>query len=122
MLYISDIPLFICNDLHYGYIPIPLEEDQALINDQDQILNVKLFAISRGEPLPLLTYFSRDMEYPDMWNYGCDKIFMINLARRTERKQLMMQSFKELGMAVTIIEAVDGQYVLHSFIIFKDRN
>lgn len=42
---------------------------------------------------------------------GLDKVFVINLARRTERRSRMNYCLNELGLNATFIEATDGRLV-----------
>lgn len=105
----TGIPLEICNDEHYGFIPVPLEDEDELENDYQQLLNVKLEALGRGTPLPLNKDLADYVMYPQQWKYGCDAIYMINLERRSERRDLMLKSCVELGMEVTIVKAIDGK-------------
>lgn len=88
---------------------VPLEDDDPIANDLEQLLNIKLEAISRGTPLPLEEDMSEYVTYPKPWKYGVDEIYMINLERRYERRQLMELSFKELGVDATLFNAVDGR-------------
>lgn len=78
-------------------------------SDLEQLLNIKTEAIGRGSPLPLDEYLGNYVTYPELWKFGCSEIFMINLERRTERRELMELSFKELGMDVKNVKAVDGR-------------
>lgn len=103
------LPLKICNDKNYGFIPVPLDETSELQNDLEQLLNVKLRAISRTTPLPLDPFFEKYITYPTKWKFGCDEIYLINLERRVERRLLMEISFKELGMDVQLLKAFDGR-------------
>ncbi|XP_073955723.1 glycosyltransferase 25 family member [Choristoneura fumiferana] len=105
----NGITLNICNDDFYGFVPVPLEEGDDPQNDYEQVLNVKLEAISRHHPLPLLPSLEQYVEYPDKWKFNCDEIFMINLERRKQRRELMELSFDELGIDATLVKAVDGR-------------
>ncbi|CAK1588530.1 unnamed protein product [Parnassius mnemosyne] len=105
----NGISLNICNDYPYGFVTVPLEDGDDLRNDQEQLLNIKLEAISRGTPLPLDKHMEKYVVYPQYWKFGCSEIFMINLERRTERRKLMELSMKELGMEATLFKAVDGR-------------
>lgn len=44
---------------------------------------------------------------------GLDNIFVINLARRTERRNRMHYCLNELGLNATFIEATDGRLVIY---------
>lgn len=46
---------------------------------------------------------------PPKGNLDFDKIFMINLKRRPERRKRMMHCFDELGLQVELLDAVDGR-------------
>lgn len=43
---------------------------------------------------------------------GLDNIFVINLARRKERRDRMHYCLNELGLSATFIEATDGRLVI----------
>lgn len=45
-------------------------------------------------------------------NMGLDKVFVINLARRIERRSRMLYCLNELGLNATFIEATDGRLVI----------
>lgn len=97
---------------------VPLEETDSLEKDNEQLLNIKLEAISRSVPLTVDSALQKYVKYPDKWKFGFDQIYMINLERRLERRQMMELSFKELGMDVKLFKAVDGRYQLVILIIF----
>lgn len=90
---------------------MPLEETDTLDKDYEQVLNVKLEALSRGFALPLDDMFEEFISYPEPWKFGCSEIYMINLERRWERRTLMELSFKELGIDATLFNAYDGRFV-----------
>uniref|UniRef100_A0A2A4JRR4 Glycosyl transferase family 25 domain-containing protein n=1 Tax=Heliothis virescens TaxID=7102 RepID=A0A2A4JRR4_HELVI len=104
-----DVTLHICNDDLYGFAPVPLEDNRELKDDHEQLLNIKTEAIGRGSPLPLVEHLQAYVTYPKPWKFGCNEIYMINLDRRTERRELMEMNFKELGMDVKHFKAVDGR-------------
>lgn len=101
--------IYVCNDDIYGFIPVPLEEDDELMDDYDQILNVKLEAISRGKKLEVEPLLANFVKYPVPDKVGFDEIYMINLLRRRERRLSMQDNFRELGLDVKIVDAVDGK-------------
>ncbi|XP_026761081.2 glycosyltransferase 25 family member [Galleria mellonella] len=105
---INDISLNICNDRPYGFILVPLEESDEISKDYEQLLNIKLEAVSRKVPLPLDNYLEEFVSYPKPWKFKCSEIYMINLERRTERRELMEMSFKELGIDAKLFKAIDG--------------
>ena len=106
---LTDITLHVCNDDLYGFAPVPLEDNHDPKSDFEQLLNIKTEAIGRGSPLPLDEYLQDYVTYPELWKFGCNEIYMINLERRSERRELMELSFKELGMDVKHFKAFDGR-------------
>lgn len=63
-----------------------------------------------NEPLRISNNLS-DLNLPSapIDNMGLDKVFVINLARRTERRSRMLYCLNELGLNATFIEATDGR-------------
>ncbi|XP_059055397.1 glycosyltransferase 25 family member [Achroia grisella] len=104
----NGISLNICNDRLYGFILVPLEESDELSKDYDQLLNIKLEAISRKVPLTLNKHLEEFVTYPKPSKFKCSEVYMINLERRTEKRELMEMSFKELGIDAKLFVAVDG--------------
>ena len=108
------IDLCICNDLNYGYIMLPLEDDQNLNQDLDNLINLKTKMFAYGYRLPSISHHS---EYIDKYNnsnnnwdlLGSDKVYLINLERRPDRLSNMESIFKELQIKFTKIPAVDGK-------------
>lgn len=51
----------------------------------------------------------RFIRYPVKDTLGLGNVYMINLARRPERRRRMMACFDELGINAEIVDAVDGR-------------
>lgn len=106
----SGISLNLCNEYDFGFLMTPLEQNDALTVDYDHLLNLKLDVLSDAEPLYvndlLAAYASKP---PKKDTLGFDRIFMINLKRRPERRKRMMACFDLLGLDVTTLDAVDGK-------------
>ncbi|XP_047115562.1 glycosyltransferase 25 family member [Schistocerca piceifrons] len=105
----SGIPLHICNTEPFGYISIPLGDEAKLEDDFLQITNVKVSAIADGADFPINDIFLDYLIYPEPDAMGFDEVYMINLQRRPERRKKMLKCFQELGIAASIIDAVDGK-------------
>ncbi|KAK3912749.1 Glycosyltransferase 25 family member [Frankliniella fusca] len=105
----SDIPLFVCNDLMYGFVMIPMEQSDPLETDYDQLVNLKLEVLAEFDPLPLSDVMGKYIQYPEPDTLGLDEIYVINLERRPERRLRMERSLKELGIAAKFTPAVDGR-------------
>ncbi|CAG9830491.1 unnamed protein product [Diabrotica balteata] len=113
----SAITLNICNELKFGYIMVPLEQNDQLSIDYEQMINMKLEVLNEINELyvnDLLKKFVRELPRKD--TLGFDKIFMINLLRRPERRKRMKHCFDELGLEVDILDAVDGKALNESFL------
>lgn len=104
-VYLAGIKARLCNDLLYGYIVAPAD---TLADSQQKLVDLKLDAIRRENPIPLHPTLEAFVSYPKRSKLFCDNIYMINLDRRQERKNMMLLNFKELGMEVIRVPAVDG--------------
>lgn len=115
----SGVPLFICNDNVYGFVMIPLEEGKTIVDDLQSLTNIKT-EILDSNYLPLSTSLEQFVQYPvtDLLQVG--NIYMINLLRRPERRDRMYRLFKELGIQVETVDAVDGRTLNES--VLKDQN
>ena len=52
----------------------------------------------------------------------CVQVFMINLKKRTDRRERMLRTLYEQEIASKVIEAVDGKYVFFSsFLLIVSR-
>ncbi|XP_076046974.1 glycosyltransferase 25 family member [Oratosquilla oratoria] len=105
-----ELQMYICNKEVYGYIPPPLEDHHELSHDLDQLLSLKLEVIVLNPPLTLsthLAHYEQPLPKKDKLNY--DHIYLINLLRRPDRRQKMIDSFDLLGIEVEVLNAVDGK-------------
>ncbi|XP_016963573.1 glycosyltransferase 25 family member [Drosophila biarmipes] len=106
----SGLPLHICNDITFGYILQPLEPGDTLDHDLQQLVNLKGIMVNDvGAVPPLLDYFKHLEKKPEKSKLSLDRIFMINLKRRPERRAKMEELFQELGIDAEYFEAVDGK-------------
>ncbi|CAB3365137.1 Hypothetical predicted protein [Cloeon dipterum] len=110
------VPLHICNEASYGYFTLPLEENQSLIFDEAQLVNIRLEAIVDHGDLALSELMAPFAPPPERDTLGLDKIFMINLKRRPDRRLKMMQCFNQLGIEAINVEAVDGRQLNESLL------
>jgi collagen beta-1,O-galactosyltransferase len=70
-----------------------------------------VFSISAvdGPPLAVNKLLSGFVKHPYEDQLPVDKVYMISLVRRPERRTRMLQSFQELAISATTVDAVDGQ-------------
>ncbi|KAF5302672.1 hypothetical protein FQA39_LY10168 [Lamprigera yunnana] len=105
----SQISLNLCNEKVYGFVMVPLEEVDQLEADYQQLTNLKLEVLVEHEPLPVNPLFQSYVKLPNKDTLSFDKIYMINLLRRSDRRNRMYSCFDELGLKVTTFNAVDGK-------------
>lgn len=106
---IAGISLKVCNDELFGFIMLPLESHEPLEYDKMTLTNLKVEILVDSSPLSVNEIFLPYIPTMESDKMGLDLIYMINLKRRPERRVRMMESFKELGMDVTVFDAVDGR-------------
>lgn len=114
----SQIPLKISNDYLYGYVMVPLDTEDDIEKDKRQVTNLKIMILNDVEDnsIDVVRELERFITYPPADSLGLDRIFMINLLRRTERRASMERSFKEVGLAVETIDAIDGQRLTDEYL------
>lgn len=105
----SGMGMFVCNDEVYGYVMVPLEKDDGLNYDLLQLRNLKLEILVEGGPLEASELLEEYVRRPEEARLDIDKVFMINLRRRPDRRTRMHHSFEELQLQVVTVDAVDGQ-------------
>lgn len=104
----SGVPLHVCNDEVYGYVTVPLEQNDVIELDKQLLTNIKMEVLADQEPLPLNDDMRWFVKAPRKDTIGFNNIFMINLKRRPERRLRMLSCFDELGLQVEVMDAVDG--------------
>ncbi|XP_022122338.2 glycosyltransferase 25 family member [Pieris rapae] len=114
----NGIPMHICNEHIYGFVPVPLEKDND-DDDKEEMLNVKMEALGNEVYLPLDKNLAKYVHYPKTTELNCTQIFMINLERRKKRRDLMNASFVELGIVSKWFKAIDGKSLTKEDIIKK---
>ncbi|XP_011267407.1 glycosyltransferase 25 family member [Camponotus floridanus] len=105
----SNIPLFVCNDEVYGFVMVPLENEETITEDMQRLTNTKVEILAFNDYLPLSDDLREFVIYPKKDTLGLNHIYMINLVRRPERRRRMHRLFDELGIRAEIIDAVDGR-------------
>ncbi|XP_030061213.1 procollagen galactosyltransferase 2 isoform X1 [Microcaecilia unicolor] len=103
----AGVQMHICNKEHYGYLSVPLKPHQTLQEDLENFIHVQTEAMIDRPALEPSHYVHVAPKQPDKMRF--DEIFMINLKRRKDRRDRMLQSLYEMEIAVTIVDAVDGK-------------
>lgn len=106
----SSIPLIVSNARVFGFIMVPLHQDDVEHKDLHQLVNIKLMMIGEiGQGIDVLEPLTAFVTRPHRDTMTLDKIVMINLKRRADRLHKMESNFMELGLSVERMAAVDGK-------------
>ncbi|XP_054623754.1 procollagen galactosyltransferase 2 [Dunckerocampus dactyliophorus] len=101
----AGIQMYVCNKEHYGYLPEPLQQHQTLKEEEESFTHTLTEA--------LISYALEPSRYVQVTpkqqgKMGFDEIFVINLKRRPDRRERMLNTLAVLGIQGTLVEAVDG--------------
>uniref|UniRef100_A0A671MCZ5 procollagen galactosyltransferase n=1 Tax=Sinocyclocheilus anshuiensis TaxID=1608454 RepID=A0A671MCZ5_9TELE len=105
----AEVQMYICNRETYGYFPVPLRSHNTLQDEVDSFLHSLLEVMVRNPPSEPSVYLSLPPKQSD--KMGFDEVFMINLLRRSDRRERMLRTLYEQEIACKITAAVDGKYV-----------
>ncbi|XP_053355261.1 procollagen galactosyltransferase 2 [Clarias gariepinus] len=102
----AGVQMFVCNQEHYGYLPVPLETKQTLEDEKESFTHTLTEAMIDFtlEPSHYLHTPSRNKD-----RLGFDEIYIINLKRRMDRRTRMIHTLDILEMEATLTDAVDGK-------------
>ena len=109
------VPLYICNEVFFGYIMEPMSEGDILDLELDKLYNLKLMIFSQngGKLLKIDDEFEEyDVKYRSNvsdFSNRIDHIFVINLKRRFQRRKRMQSLMAYLKFDVEIFDAFDGK-------------
>lgn len=116
----SQLPLQVTNEHLFGYVTVPLDASEDFAKEYAQLTNVKIMILndehSGGGSVAVEPVYDRFVTYPDADTMTFDRIFMINLLRRPERRAKMERSFKEIGLEVEHIAAIDGNELTSDYL------
>ncbi|XP_006024361.1 inactive glycosyltransferase 25 family member 3 [Alligator sinensis] len=102
----ADIEVYVCNQERFGYINVPVKSHQTLKDEHINFVHLIQEAMVDGPPMSRSDHiYTRPKLLSKM---GFDEIFLINLARRPDRRQRMLSSLLELEVEPLVVEAVDG--------------
>uniref|UniRef100_A0A3Q2PLH6 Collagen beta(1-O)galactosyltransferase 1 n=1 Tax=Fundulus heteroclitus TaxID=8078 RepID=A0A3Q2PLH6_FUNHE len=98
----ADVQMFVCNRETYGYLPVPLRSHNTLQDENIIFYHFCIHLLSyfpvRNSPLIPSKYISVPRKKLD--KMGFDEVFMINLERRTDRRERMLQALYEQKIAL----------------------
>jgi len=114
---LKNIPLYVCNDVDYGILMVPLDDDQTIELDKAVLLNTKLEVTTNNQPMKADPIFEAYLpKLPTKSRLGFSQIYLINLKRRSDRFERMMYNLEQLGIHVKVVEAVDGRQLDDNYI------
>ncbi|KAF7695615.1 procollagen galactosyltransferase 2 precursor [Silurus meridionalis] len=102
----AGVQMFVCNKEHYGFLPIPLKANQSLEDEEESFTHTITEALIDHQIKPSEFVFVSP-KLQDKMEF--DEIFLINLKRRMDRRERMLNSLAALGVEATITNAVDGK-------------
>ncbi|XP_014059839.1 procollagen galactosyltransferase 1 [Salmo salar] len=103
----ADVQMFLCNRETYGYFPVPLRAHNSLTDEADSFLHSLLEVNVRNPHVLPSEYIPAPVKIQD--KLGFDEVFMINLKKRTDRRDRMLRTLYEQEIACKVIQAVDGK-------------
>lgn len=113
---ISGIKMFVLNKEEFGYMLAPLEKDNTLEDDKEQLINLKVEMMVEHPEIYVSPSLQRFVPQKNNDKLGFDQAYLINLERRPSRKVRMVNTLSELGIETHLMAAVDGQLLNESFI------
>lgn len=111
--------MVISNSHAYGFILVPLDHDEPLTKDAQQLVNTKVSIVNYYNELNILPELTKFVNYPESSKLSFSEVYMINLKRRPERRIKMEATLKELGLDFVHLEAVDGKTLTDDVLIQK---
>ncbi|KAM4663760.1 inactive glycosyltransferase 25 family member 3 [Discoglossus pictus] len=102
----SGVQGYVCNSHLYGYVNVPTHPDHWIEDDELNFVHLMLEAMVAGKTMISSQFLSPSQKLPD--KMGFDEIFLINLARRPERRERMLSSLYEQEISCRVLDAVDG--------------
>uniref|UniRef100_A0A8C6Q590 Cerebral endothelial cell adhesion molecule n=1 Tax=Nothobranchius furzeri TaxID=105023 RepID=A0A8C6Q590_NOTFU len=100
------IQMYVCNKERYGYLNVPAKPHFSLEDDRLNFVHVHLESMIDGPPMYPSRFVHMFPKQRDLM--GFDEIYLINLRRRTDRRDRMLFSLNELEIDVKVVDAVDG--------------
>ncbi|XP_052419933.1 procollagen galactosyltransferase 2-like [Carassius gibelio] len=102
----AGVQMHVCNREHYGFLPVPLKAQQSVEDEEESFTHTITEAMIDHHIKPSEFLFTPPKSQDKM---GFDEIFLINLKRRLDRRERMLNTMAVLGLEATLIDAVDGK-------------
>ncbi|XP_016327210.1 procollagen galactosyltransferase 2 [Sinocyclocheilus anshuiensis] len=102
----AGVQMYVCNREHYGFLPVPLKAQQSVVDEEESFTHTITEAMIDHSIKPSEFLFTPPKSQDKM---GFDEIFLINLKRRLDRRERMLNTMAVLGLEATLVDAVDGK-------------
>ncbi|KAM8878717.1 procollagen galactosyltransferase 1-like isoform 1-T1 [Spinachia spinachia] len=103
----ADVQMYVCNKETYGYLPVPVRSHATLQDEVESFVHTQLEIMVKHPPLEPSSLLSLPPKQPN--KIGFDEVFMINLVRRSDRRERMLRSLYEQELSCKVVAAVDGK-------------
>lgn len=113
----SNTEMIISNSQGYGFVLVPLDQEDSLSKDAQQVVNTKVTIVNQQNSVNILPELAKFVTTPEKTKLGFSEVYMINLKRRPERRIKMELTMKELGLDFKYFEAVDGKTLTDEILI-----
>ncbi|XP_043102113.1 procollagen galactosyltransferase 2 [Puntigrus tetrazona] len=102
----AGVQMYVCNREHYGFLPVPLKAQQSVDDEEESFTHTITEAMIDHNIKPSEFLFTPPKLQDKM---GFDEIFLINLKRRLDRRERMLNTMAVLEIEATLVDAVDGK-------------
>ncbi|XP_028301196.1 procollagen galactosyltransferase 2 [Gouania willdenowi] len=102
----SGVQMYVCNREHYGFLPVPLKAQQSVDDERESFIHTITEALIDHDIEPSEHVHSLPSPVSKI---GFDKIYLINLKRRLDRRIRMLKTMDSVGLDATFTDAVDGK-------------
>ena len=104
----KSIQLFVNNEHVWGYIP-PAVDGISNQFQKQELIDLELESLLEGPQFPIARVLRSFVKRPEKEALGFDKIYIINLKRRMERRLRMEKTLEVIGLQAEFWEATDGR-------------
>ncbi|XP_051525644.1 procollagen galactosyltransferase 2-like isoform X2 [Myxocyprinus asiaticus] len=102
----AGVQMYVCNREHYGFLPVPLKAQQS-VDDEKESFTHTITEAFIDHNVKSSEFLFAPLKPQD--KMGFDEIFLINLKRRLDRRERMLNTLAVLGLEASVFYAVDGK-------------
>ncbi|GFR02762.1 glycosyltransferase 25 family member [Trichonephila clavata] len=112
----AGVKMWVTNEEPFGYMLTPLEKENTLQDDREQLQNLKVEMMVEYPRIYISPSLQHFVPKKPEDTAGFDQAYLINLERRPERRERMLNTLSEMGIQAHILKAVDGKALNDSYI------